>query len=208
MLNTHQGTPGQVEIYPEAATVPMSEFLMEVKATVDALCAAGSSIQDDEAIGYVVDGLDSSYRSFLTYLQFHPPASFGEIHNILLQEEDLMKHSRYQENPTPIAFAATCDTNAPSQQHSSSSSSQPHSHPSNHGHQPAFCCHGQNNYRDSYQGCGGFKGQGSPHPFYASNINYRSNDSYNPPFYSSLSQPLSGVPNLQSLWSSHSTLPR
>lgn len=46
----------------------MSEFLMEVKTTISVLYAIGSTIQDKEVINYIVDELDSSYQSFLTYL--------------------------------------------------------------------------------------------------------------------------------------------
>lgn len=85
--------------------VTMSEYLMDVRATVDALRAAGSSIEEEEIIDYVVDGLDESYRSFLTHLHFNPTTSFDELVSHLLQEEDLLKRTG---GPTtnPIVFVA------------------------------------------------------------------------------------------------------
>lgn len=64
---------------------------MDVRATVDALRAAGLSIEEEEIIGYVVDGLVESYHNFLTHLHFSPTSSFDEPVSHLLQEEDLLK---------------------------------------------------------------------------------------------------------------------
>lgn len=61
----------------------MSEYMMEVKTTTDALHAAGSTITNKGVVGYVVDGLDASYRSLLSYLHFHPAMSFDELHTHL-----------------------------------------------------------------------------------------------------------------------------
>lgn len=41
-------------------TTSMSEFLMDVKTNVDALCAVGSSVLDEDVINYIMDGLDST----------------------------------------------------------------------------------------------------------------------------------------------------
>lgn len=63
----------------KAGVMLMSEYLMEVRAIVDALRAAGSSIEEEKIIGYIVDGLDETYRSFLTHFHFNPPTSFDEL---------------------------------------------------------------------------------------------------------------------------------
>lgn len=57
---------------------------MDAKTTTNVLRAAGSTISDEEIIGYVVDGLDDSYRSFLTHLHFNPAKSFDELVSYLL----------------------------------------------------------------------------------------------------------------------------
>lgn len=89
------------------ADVSMSEYLMEVRATTDAIRAAGSSIEEEEIIGFVADGLDESYRSFLTHLHFSPATSFDELVSHLLQEEDLLKRTEPSSLANPIAFFAT-----------------------------------------------------------------------------------------------------
>lgn len=79
------------------ANVSMSEYLTDVRAITDAIRAAGSSIEEEEIIGFVVDGLDESYRSFLTHLHFSPATSFDELVSHLLQKEDLLKkHSLHR----------------------------------------------------------------------------------------------------------------
>lgn len=57
---------------------------MDARTTTNVLRAAGSTISDEEIIGYVVDGLDDSYRSFLTHLHFNPAKSFDELVSYLL----------------------------------------------------------------------------------------------------------------------------
>lgn len=46
----------------------MLEYLMSIHSTVDALLTARSTIIDDDIIGNAIDGLDSLYKSFLTFL--------------------------------------------------------------------------------------------------------------------------------------------
>lgn len=86
------------------ADVTMSEYLMDIRTTVNVLRAVGSSIEEEEIIGYVVDGLDENYRSFLTHLHFNLATSFDELVGHLLQEEDLLKRTGQSVNP--IAFVA------------------------------------------------------------------------------------------------------
>lgn len=82
--------------------VSMFKYLMDTKATMDTLQASGSSITDKELLSYMVDGLDSAYRSFLTYLHFHTTTSFDELH-IHLMQEDLLQHTQIS-YVKPIAF--------------------------------------------------------------------------------------------------------
>lgn len=77
---------------------------MEVHTTLNAQLAVGLNINDEEVIGYDVDGLDDTYRSFLTHLQFNPATSFDELVCHLLQEENLLKCSESSLAP-PVAFA-------------------------------------------------------------------------------------------------------
>lgn len=85
---------------------PLLEYLMDVQATTNALCAVGSFISDEEIIGYVVDGLDENYQSFLTHLHFNPENSFDELFSHLLEEEDLLKRNSTTITPPNIMFAA------------------------------------------------------------------------------------------------------
>lgn len=66
---------------------------------MDALHTTGSSIKEEEIIGYVVDGLDETCRSFLTHLHFNPTTSFNELVSHLLQEEDLSRRTRPPDKP-------------------------------------------------------------------------------------------------------------
>lgn len=72
--------------------------------TIDTLRAAGSTISDEEIISYVVNGLDESYWSFLTHLNFNLAKSFDELVSHLLQEEDLLMRTSNTITPQPIAL--------------------------------------------------------------------------------------------------------
>lgn len=61
----------------------MVEYLMTMKNTVDALVAAATIIPNDDLINYVLDGLQSSYKSFLIALSLSP-IIFEELHALLL----------------------------------------------------------------------------------------------------------------------------
>lgn len=82
---------------------------MEEKATMNALCEASSFVTNEEVINYVVVGLDTSYRIFLTYQHFHPTSSFDELHICLMQEEDLIQHTQTSD-ANLVAFVTSRDT--------------------------------------------------------------------------------------------------
>lgn len=166
--------------------VLMSKYLMDVRATVDALRAARLSIEEDEIVSYVVDGLDESYHSFLTHLHFSPASSFDELVSHLLQEEDLLKRSATPAT-NPIAFTAQQVTPQNNPTHPTGSSYQQNNY--------------SNNFRGRFRGRGRFRNgrfNGGHRGGYANNYNnyqhphaptynpppsnYRHPEHYNPPF--------------------------
>lgn len=129
----------------------MSEYLVDVRTTIDALHAAGSTIGEEEIIGYVVDGLDDSYRSFLTHLNFNPTTSFDELVSHLLHEEDLLRRT-WVFAANPIAFAAQ-QTGQTTVQQTPPANQQQHSN------------YHQNNYRGRFRG-GRFNTSGRGRSYY------------------------------------------
>lgn len=71
-------------VIKKKSDVYTTEYLMEAKTIMGTLIVVGSSITDAEVMNHVINDLDDAYKSFLTYLHFHPVASFDELHTYLM----------------------------------------------------------------------------------------------------------------------------
>ncbi|PKU60707.1 Retrovirus-related Pol polyprotein from transposon TNT 1-94 [Dendrobium catenatum] len=66
----------------------MSHYLLEVKAKVDAITAAGSTIDPEDVILYTLNGLPSSYQSFKTAIRTNlQPLNLDDFYSLLCSEE-------------------------------------------------------------------------------------------------------------------------
>ena len=63
-----------------------------MKSYADALATAGCPISDADLIDFIVYGLGTDYKDFITTLCFFPAISFDDFYDLLLQEESLVKH--------------------------------------------------------------------------------------------------------------------
>lgn len=66
----------------------MSQYLSKIKALVDHIAAVGSSVNQEDIILYILNGLPSSYQSFKTSIRtMLSPISLDHLYALLLSEE-------------------------------------------------------------------------------------------------------------------------
>lgn len=86
----------------------MTDYLVMIRTTTNALATAGAPIPDDDIVGYTLDGLNFNYVRIQSTLQLQPGLSFDEILSLLIRVEDLIQ--RNQPPETPVALYARSDT--------------------------------------------------------------------------------------------------
>ncbi|KAI0489264.1 hypothetical protein KFK09_029106 [Dendrobium nobile] len=66
----------------------MTQYLAEIKTLVDQIAAAGSKVDTEDVILYILNGLPISYQSFKTAIRtmLHP-ISLDQLYPLLLSEE-------------------------------------------------------------------------------------------------------------------------
>ncbi|KAI0503664.1 hypothetical protein KFK09_014599 [Dendrobium nobile] len=66
----------------------MTEYLSEIKALVDQIASAGSSLDAEDVIHYILNGLPQPYQSFKSAIRTTPlPLTLDQIYPLLLSEE-------------------------------------------------------------------------------------------------------------------------
>lgn len=66
----------------------MSQYLSEIKSVVDQIAAAGSSVDSEDIILYILKGLPPTYQSFKTAIRMMiNPISLDDLYPLLLSEE-------------------------------------------------------------------------------------------------------------------------
>ncbi|KAI0510267.1 hypothetical protein KFK09_010868 [Dendrobium nobile] len=66
----------------------MSQYLSEIKALVDQISAAGSLVDTEDVILYILNGLPPSYQSFKTSIRtMLTPISLDNLYSLMLSEE-------------------------------------------------------------------------------------------------------------------------
>ncbi|KAI0499725.1 hypothetical protein KFK09_017933 [Dendrobium nobile] len=66
----------------------MTQYLSEIKSLVDQIAVAGSSVDNEDVILYILKGLPTSYQSFKTSIRtMLNPISLDNLYSLLLSEE-------------------------------------------------------------------------------------------------------------------------
>ncbi|KAL0903685.1 hypothetical protein M5K25_028083 [Dendrobium thyrsiflorum] len=66
----------------------MSQYLLTVKSKVDALSAAGSSLDPEDVILYILNGLPATYQAFKTAIRTNlQPLSLDDLYTLLYSKE-------------------------------------------------------------------------------------------------------------------------
>jgi hypothetical protein len=67
------------------------DYLNYAKSLFDSLIQSGATMDDDELISYVLDGLGLKYKELATTLHLHPNIDFDQFYDLILKEEHLQK---------------------------------------------------------------------------------------------------------------------
>ncbi|KAF9683312.1 hypothetical protein SADUNF_Sadunf04G0000400 [Salix dunnii] len=67
------------------------EYLNYVKSLVNSLIQSSATMDDDEFISYILDGLGLEYKELATTLHLHPDINFDQFYDLALKEEHLQK---------------------------------------------------------------------------------------------------------------------
>ncbi|XP_020691954.1 uncharacterized protein LOC110106395 [Dendrobium catenatum] len=66
----------------------MSQYLQEIKTLVDNIAAAGSTVDTEDIILYILNGLPAAYQAFKTSIRtMIQPISLDNLYSLLLSEE-------------------------------------------------------------------------------------------------------------------------
>ena len=69
----------------------MVDYLNYAKSLFDSLIQSGATIDDDELISYVLDGLSLEYKELATKLHLHLDIDFDQFYDLAIREEHLQK---------------------------------------------------------------------------------------------------------------------
>ncbi|XP_021826102.1 uncharacterized protein LOC110766987 [Prunus avium] len=69
----------------------VTDYLNYAKSLFDSLTQADATMDDDELISYVLDGLGLEYKELATTLHLHPDIDFDRFYDLALREEHLQK---------------------------------------------------------------------------------------------------------------------
>jgi hypothetical protein len=67
------------------------DYFNYAKSLFDSLTQFGATMDDDELISYVLDGLGLEYKELATTLHLHPDIDFDQLYDLALKEEHLQK---------------------------------------------------------------------------------------------------------------------
>ena len=69
----------------------MVDYLNYVKSLFNSLIQFGVTMDNDELISYVLDGLGLKYKNLATKLHMHPDIDFDQFYDLALREKHLQK---------------------------------------------------------------------------------------------------------------------
>ncbi|PKU73330.1 Retrovirus-related Pol polyprotein from transposon TNT 1-94 [Dendrobium catenatum] len=86
----------------------MTQYLLTVKSKVDAIVAAGSSLDSEEIIFHTLNGLPAKYQSFKSAIRTNlQPLSLDDLYTLLCSEELNLAHEASQELQSLQLFDST-----------------------------------------------------------------------------------------------------
>ncbi|CAB4267257.1 unnamed protein product [Prunus armeniaca] len=81
----------QIRTLRKDSNTTVTDYLNYAKSLFDSLTQAGATMNDDELISYVLDGLGLEYKELATTLHLHPDIDFDRFYDLALREEHLQK---------------------------------------------------------------------------------------------------------------------
>ncbi|KAI0516541.1 hypothetical protein KFK09_009218 [Dendrobium nobile] len=77
----------------------MLQYLDQIKKLVDNIAAAGSTVDTEDIVLYILNGLPATYNSFKTAIRTSlQPINLDELYSLLSSEEINLQHQQFQEN--------------------------------------------------------------------------------------------------------------
>ena len=81
----------QIRTLRKDSSTTVVDYLNYAKSLFDSLIQSGATMDDDELISYVLDGLGLEYKELATTLHLHPDIDFDQFYDLALREEHLQK---------------------------------------------------------------------------------------------------------------------
>jgi hypothetical protein len=81
----------QIHTLRKDSSTTVVDYLNYAKSLFDSLIQSGATMDDDELISYVLDGLGLEYKELATTLHMHPDIDFDQFYDLALREEHLQK---------------------------------------------------------------------------------------------------------------------
>ncbi|CAB4272519.1 unnamed protein product [Prunus armeniaca] len=81
----------QIRTLKKDTNTTVTDYLNYAKSLFDSLTQAGATMDDDELISYVLDGLGLEYKELATTLHLHPDIDLDKFYDLALREEHLQK---------------------------------------------------------------------------------------------------------------------
>ncbi|KAJ6337950.1 hypothetical protein OIU76_007594 [Salix suchowensis] len=81
----------QIRTLRKDSNTTVADYLNHAKSLLDSLNQSGATMDDDEFISYVLDGLGLEYKELATTLHLHPDIDFDQFYDLALREEHLQK---------------------------------------------------------------------------------------------------------------------
>jgi hypothetical protein len=81
----------QIRTLRKDSSTTVVDYLNYAKSLFDSLIQSGATMDDDELISYVLDGLGLEYKELATTLHLHPDIDFDQFYDLALREQHLQK---------------------------------------------------------------------------------------------------------------------
>ncbi|KAF9664325.1 hypothetical protein SADUNF_Sadunf16G0006700 [Salix dunnii] len=81
----------QIRTLRKDSNTTIADYLNYAKSLLDSLIQSGATMDDDEFISYILDGLALEYKELATTLHLHPDIDFDQFYDLALREEHLQK---------------------------------------------------------------------------------------------------------------------
>ncbi|PKU87312.1 Retrovirus-related Pol polyprotein from transposon TNT 1-94 [Dendrobium catenatum] len=90
----------------------MRQYLDQVKILVDNIAAAGSTIDTEDIIIYILNGLPAAYNAFTTAIRASlQPIALDDLYSLLCSEEINLQHRQLKETSNPEVLAMLSNRN-------------------------------------------------------------------------------------------------